>query len=103
MGRKRADRAERAYLVSYDISDPRRWRRIFRTMKGYGTRLQLSVWHCRLDDRRRVELSMAVEADLDPNEDQLVIIDLGVASDVELKVESFGATFSPIERTATIL
>ena len=27
---------ERNYVVAYDISDAKRWRKIFRTMKGYG-------------------------------------------------------------------
>ena len=27
---------ERLYFVVYDISDPKRWRSVFRTMHGYG-------------------------------------------------------------------
>ena len=39
---------ERVYIVAYDIGDPTHWRRVFRTMNGYGRWLQLSVFQCRL-------------------------------------------------------
>ena len=32
---------ENLYIVAYDISDPRRWRRVFRLMTGYGEWLHL--------------------------------------------------------------
>ena len=36
-----------AYIVTYDIADPKRLRQVYDTMRGYGTWLQLSVfrWH----------------------------------------------------------
>ena len=45
------------YLVSYDIRDPKRLRRVARTMEGFGERIQRSVFHCRLtdEDRRRLQ------------------------------------------------
>src|SRR5207245_5663551 len=49
---------ENLYIVAYDISDPRRWRRVFRLMNGYGEWLQLSVFQCRLSQpaTHRVEV-----------------------------------------------
>ena len=47
---------ERLYMVTYDISSRRRWRKVFRTMEGYGEWLQLSVFQCRLTAKRRVEM-----------------------------------------------
>jgi CRISPR-associated protein Cas2 len=32
----RRSNAEHAYVVAYDTSDPKRWRRVFKLMKGYG-------------------------------------------------------------------
>ena len=43
---------ERTYIVTYDIADARRWRRVFKTMNGFGEWLQLSVFQCRLSRRR---------------------------------------------------
>ena len=49
---------EHAYVVAYDIGDPKRWRRVFRLMQGYGRWLQLSLFHSRLDGGRRAALAM---------------------------------------------
>ena len=38
------------YLVSYDISDPKRLRKVARSLEGFGVRLQYSVFECPLDD-----------------------------------------------------
>ena len=37
------------HLVSYDIRDPKRLRRVAKVLESYGTRLQYSVFRCRLD------------------------------------------------------
>jgi len=56
----RAPSGERLYIVAYDIADQKRWRGVFRTMKGYGRWLQLSVFQCRLSGRRRADLGAAL-------------------------------------------
>ena len=99
----RRSNAEHAYVVAYDISDPKRWRRVFKTMKGYGRWLQLSVFHCRLDGGRRAEMAMALEQLIDRETDHVIILDLGPAEDVEFAVESLGKTFEPIERRAVVI
>ena len=40
------------YIVSYDISDPKRLRKVFRICQDYGNHLQYSVFEC---DLSRVE------------------------------------------------
>lgn len=99
----RLTNAEHAYVVAYDISDQRRWRRVFKTMHGYGRWLQLSVFHCRLDGSRRIEMAAAIESIIDRDADHVVILDLGPADDVELAVESLGRSFEPIERRAVVI
>lgn len=103
MARVRLNNAEHTYIVAYDISDQKRWRKVFRAMKGYGARLQLSVWQCRLDGGRRIEMAMVLEPLIDTMQDHLIIMDLGPAEEVTLNVESFGQQFEPIVRTARIL
>ncbi|MHB8766073.1 MAG: CRISPR-associated endonuclease Cas2 [Deferrisomatales bacterium] len=67
----------RICLVTYDIADDKRLRRVFKTMKGYGQHLQLSVFQCDLTPQARA----AMEADLDGviqhQKDQVLIFDLG--------------------------
>ncbi|ALK09401.1 CRISPR-associated endonuclease Cas2 [Blastochloris viridis] len=99
----RRSNAEHAYVVAYDISDPKRWRRVFKTMKGYGRWLQLSVFHCRLDGGRRAEMASALEDLIDRDADHVIILDLGPAEDVEFAVESLGKSFQPIERRAVVI
>ena len=99
----RRSNAEHAYVVAYDIGDPKRWRRVFRLMKGYGQWLQLSVFHCRLDGGRRAEMAMALEALIAHGEDHVLILDLGPAEDVSFSVESLGKGYQEIERRAVIV
>ena len=77
---------ENLYIVAYDISDPRRWRRVFRLMNGEW--LQLSVFQCRLSQRRRIELKFAVGEIIDHPQDHVVILDLGPAASIRPRVES---------------
>lgn len=95
--------AERLYIVAYDIADQKRWRRVFRTMKGYGRWLQLSVFQCRLSGRRRADLGAVLERLIHHKEDHVVILDLGLADEVDPRVESIGKSFTPITRQAIIV
>ncbi len=67
----------RSYLVCYDIRSPKRWRRVFRLMKGYGEHWQYSVFFCTLKEIDRVRMQSALEEVLNLREDQALIIDLG--------------------------
>lgn len=100
--RGRAPSSERLYIVAYDIAAPKRWRRVFRTMKGYGRWLQLSVFQCRLSGRRRADLGTALERLINHKEDHVIILDLGQADQVDPYVESIGKSFTPIAREAVI-
>ena len=71
--------SERLYVVAYDIADRKRWQKVFKTMKGYGHWLQLSVFQCRLTARRRFEMTERLEEAIKPSEDHVVILDLGPA------------------------
>jgi len=50
---------ERLYIVTYDIADQRRWRRVFKIMQGYGDWLLLSVVQWHLTARHRAGLETA--------------------------------------------
>ncbi len=65
------------YVVSYDISDPKRLRNVFRLMKGYGEHIQLSVFRCDLTHRALVELRARLGAVINHDEDQVLFVDIG--------------------------
>lgn len=67
------------WLVCYDISDPGRLRRVYRTLRGYGDWLQLSVFRCELSPRERVVLQGLLEEQIHHGEDQVLFVDLGPA------------------------
>jgi CRISPR-associated protein Cas2 len=41
------------YLVCYDVADPKRLRKVYRTMRGFGDPLQYSIFRCELSARQR--------------------------------------------------
>lgn len=94
---------EHLFVISYDISDRKRWRRLFRLMNGYGAWLQLSVFQCRLSRRRLAELKAACAEIIKRDEDHVLILDLGPAENVHPKVESLGKTFQPVPREPVIV
>jgi CRISPR-associated protein Cas2 len=94
---------ERLYIVSYDIADDRRWRRVYRVMNGYGRWLQLSVFQCRLTPRRRQDMAAALEAVINKRDDHVLIIDVGPAEKINPRVESLGKTFESVTREAIIV
>jgi CRISPR-associated protein Cas2 len=94
---------ERLFIVTYDIADQKRWRRVFKAMNGYGEWIQLSVFQCRLTRRRRAELETQLRELVKTGEDHVLLMDLGPADKIELAVESIGKTFSKIERQAIVI
>lgn len=87
---------ERLYLVTYDIGDERRWRRIFRLMRGYGEWVQLSVFQCRLSRQRHAELIALLDGMILHGEDHVITIDIGPVEGVTLRITSLGKTFDPV-------
>lgn len=67
----------RCYLVCYDIRDPKRLRRVHKTLKGYGEAWQFSIFFCTLKDIDRVRLQNDLEEQMNQKEDQAMILDLG--------------------------
>lgn len=94
---------EHLYVVSYDIADQKRWRRVFKLMKGYGEWLQLSVFQCRLSRRRQAELLALLDGILHHKEDHVVLLDVGPADSVKPRVVSLGKEFEPVAREPTIV
>ena len=67
--------AKRWRLVSYDVRDPGRWRRVYRLLRGAGKPLQYSVFRCRLDEREMQRLRWEL-AKVMTKDDRLLVVDL---------------------------
>lgn len=94
---------EHLYVVTYDISDPKRWRAVFKLMNGYGEWLQLSVFQCRLTRQRHADLVATLDQIILHKDDHVILVDLGLAENVEPRVISLGKAFAPIERQPVIV
>lgn len=94
---------ERLYIVAYDISDAKRWKRVFRIMKGHGTWLQLSLFQCRLSARRRIELGVRLEAAIQRDEDHVLILDLGPLARADVGIVSLGKGYEAPSRQAIVI
>jgi CRISPR-associated protein Cas2 len=94
----------RHYLVTYDIADAKRLRRVFKTMKGFGAHLQYSVFQCDLPDIDLVRMKSALTDIIHQTEDQVLIIDLGPTESHPIKrMESIGMKAEWEERGARIV
>ncbi len=93
------------YIVSYDIADPKRLRRVHRTMRGFGDPLQYSVFRCDLSPSERVLLLEALTPLLHHREDQVMLINLGPTDGRgQETIETLGrALTSEPERLAVIV
>lgn len=80
------------YIISYDVRDPSRLRRVARHLQGYGERLQYSVFRCSLSERSAERLRWELTKILDP-EDGLLMINLCAVCTEKIKHRSSGSAW----------
>lgn len=87
----------RRYIVTYDISNARRLRHTFKTLRNYGDHLQLSVFECLLSRTERILLQDALARIINHAEDQVLFVDLGRAdSDASPRtIAALGRPYQP--------
>jgi len=61
------------HLITYDVRDPKRLRHVARLLEGYGTRIQYSVFRCRLDEIALQKLRWELAKVMEQVDDLLVI------------------------------
>ena len=57
------------YVISYDIPDDQRRTQLAKTLKGFGTRVQYSVFEAHLTHSQFDQMKRAVANIIDPDED----------------------------------
>lgn len=73
--------AKQFIVISYDISDDKRRRNVMKTMEDYGTRVQYSVFECRLQPAELNKLRRLLRRHVHPTEDSIRFYFIG-AEDV---------------------
>jgi len=76
------------YLVTYDISNPKRLHKVFQCLSDFGHHRQLSVFECWLTNRKLVQLKNRLTRIIDSEDDQVLIISL--CRDCVGKIDSLG-------------
>lgn len=92
------------YLVTYDIRDDKRLRKVFRTMRNWGEHLQYSVFECQLTPSDRLMLRAQLKEIINHAQDQVLFIDLG-PSDArgDRSIEAIGQPYINISRPCVII
>ena len=67
------------YIVAYDISSPRRWRKVIKLVQPFCQRGQLSVFVCRSTPARIERLERDMRKVMHSDHDRLMILDVGQA------------------------
>lgn len=92
------------FIVTYDISDPKRLRSVFKTCKDFGDHLQFSVFECQLTptdfERLRFRLSEIIHHEAD----QVLFINLGPTEGRGgISIDAMGKPYKTLEDPCIVL
>jgi CRISPR-associated protein Cas2 len=86
--------SRRRFLVTYDVSDPKRVKVAHKAMSDFGRHVQFSVFLCELDSREFLQMEHRLQKILNLRQDQALIFDLGLASnDRDDLIQSIGRDY----------
>lgn len=94
----------RIYLVTYDIRDDKRLRKVFRTMRNWGDHLQYSVFECQLNAVDLLRLKAQLKDIIHAAQDQVLLIDLGPAAGRgDRVIEALGQPYTRMDSPCVIV
>lgn len=85
--------SRRQIVISYDISDPARLQKVYRTVSTLADRIQYSIYYGELLESDLIFLKSELSNIIDPDEDQILFWDHGpvqAVSSLINNVESLG-------------
>lgn len=93
------------FVVTYDICDPRRLRKVYETLCDFGDHLQLSVFRCTLADVELVRLKALLRDIIHPGEDQVLFVRVGPegGASVDRAFFTLGRAYEDDERGPAIV
>ncbi|MFQ3582173.1 MAG: CRISPR-associated endonuclease Cas2 [Chloracidobacterium sp.] len=84
------------YVVCYDIANQKRWRQVYRIMRGFGDAVQYSVFCCDLSPSERMLMIMALTEVMNQREDRVMVVDIGPADGRgKACIEALGKPLAP--------
>lgn len=92
------------YLVCYDIADEKRLPRVHKAMRGFGDRIQYSVFECQLSDTDLARCRHRLSELINNKEDQVLFVDLGpVEGRGDRVITSLGRAYSRLDSPCIIV
>lgn len=92
------------YIVTYDVCEAKRLRKVFKVLKGFGQHIQFSVFRCDLARIDLARLEAALREVINAKEDQVLFIDIGPAEGRSVEaVQSLGRAYSVDENGPVIV
>ena len=77
--------ASRRYLIAYDVVNDARRLRVAKKLESYGDRIQYSVFVVDVRPARIVRLVAALEQIINPQDDSVLLCDLGLLAALDEK------------------
>jgi len=94
----------RNYIVTYDIRDPKRLRKVFKICQGYGQHLQYSVFECDLTDAEKADMEQRLGQVMNLHDDQTLFIDLGPAAlRGERTISALGQSYIKVDQPCFVV
>ncbi|MDF1659645.1 MAG: CRISPR-associated endonuclease Cas2 [Verrucomicrobiales bacterium] len=91
------------YLVCYDVSDPKRLRKVAKICESFGSRIQYSVFECPLDQLSCKRLRSQLDEVINHTADQVLFVSLGKEdSKSAFRIESLGLPYTERSRITVI-
>ncbi|TXD34811.1 CRISPR-associated endonuclease Cas2 [Lujinxingia vulgaris] len=94
----------RLFIITYDITDDKRLRKVFEYLKQWGQHVQYSVFACALGPTSLATVKTELDALIHHDDDQVLFFDLGAeASRAQRAIDYLGVPFGPKQRKAIVL
>lgn len=91
-------------IVTYDICDDKRLRKVFKTLRNWGDHLQYSVFECQLTDSELTELKSLLSQIIHQDLDQVLFIDLGPSEGRgERVIEAIGQAYTNVDAACLVI
>ncbi len=92
------------FLVTYDVSDDKRLRQVFKRLRQFGLHVQFSVFECELSPRELALMRAALGEVIHHQEDQVILADLGPAEGRGSEcLSSMGRRYEVMQRKAIVV
>lgn len=92
------------YLITYDIRDDKRLRKVFKTMRNWGDHLQYSVFECQLSSEDLIRLKAELSDIIHHGNDQILFVHLGPAAGRgERVIEAMGQPYTSMDAPCLIV